>query len=526
MSIQVSFILNRWLTWRDRSIPFWVAHIRFNAQKVITTVLNILAYTALVRLGANYLVANVLTVAFFTLINYGLGNSWAFSAKTPAPARPAVAEDPTGSGMTLNGQSPSVSVIVPCRNNADTIRATVEAILGQDYPALEELILIGSIADPTWDALEGVTDPRLVILEQEAVPGKRDPAIKRDTGLQKARSDILALADSDIVMEADWLSRAVSMLIAQGGGCVAGGMRSVRDNFWGRFVDRNVLSAKTPRVPASYLVHRENFGKRGSKPPITANVVFTRDVYDDCQFSRAWTYGYEDYEWFWRIARAGHRIYVSNMLHGRHHHRRGFRELVREYLRSSDGCARFVWTHPDAPLARKRLLQGILLPFLGLGLIAMGGVAVGLGYDEPLLVGMALAFAALAGREFGKSRTLESFAYPVISLALCFVFVAGLSIGLFRAAQRGQGSSSPQDSGDILEIPRPRTAVEVTLGITGGAGSSHRLDRIEEGSLSRQRSGLLTEASRQLMKERGFSHVQRTLESAQPDGGPPGELLC
>jgi glycosyltransferase involved in cell wall biosynthesis/putative flippase GtrA len=446
VSIQVSFILNHQFTWRDRSVPFWIALYRFNAQKAITTVINLLAYSALVKLGVNYLAANVLTVTAFTLINYGLGNSWSFAAKKRVPVSPA--ESPPPPARTPGTALPTVSVVVPCRNNADTIRPTVESLLRQDYPALEELILVGSVADPTWDALEGITDPRLVILEQEAVPGKRDPAIKRDTALQKARGELLALADSDIVMEPDWLSQAIPLLISQGGGCVAGGMRSIRNNFWGRFVDRNVLSAKTPRTPAPYQVHRRNFGRRGTKPPITANVVFTRDVYDDCQFNRAWTSGYEDYEWFWRIACAGHSIHVSNVLDGRHHHRRSFRQLVKEYLRSSDGCARFIRAHPDAPLARKRLLQGIFLPIACLALLAMSSTAIWLGYGEAIAFGAALTLATLTGREFGKSRTLESLAYPVISLALCLVFAAGLSMGLIRVAMRGAGVHTLQRPSD------------------------------------------------------------------------------
>jgi cyclic beta-1,2-glucan synthetase len=58
--LSVNFLLNRWLTWRDRDTPFWTAFARFNAQKAVTIALNLACYAGLIRLGMNYLAANVL----------------------------------------------------------------------------------------------------------------------------------------------------------------------------------------------------------------------------------------------------------------------------------------------------------------------------------------------------------------------------------------------------------------------------------------------------------------------------------
>src|SRR5215469_17371380 len=177
-------------------------------------------------------------------------------------------------GLFLEPQVlPDVSVVIPVKNSQRTIRATVVALLAQDYPALAEVIVVGDVGDQTWQALAEITDPRLAIIEHEEVPGKREPATKRDVGLRKARGQILALVDSDINMDPNWLSHAVTLLTEQQGGVVCGGMRAIRESFWSRFVDGNTLAAKTPRVPRSYLVTEANFGKHGRKPPITANVV-------------------------------------------------------------------------------------------------------------------------------------------------------------------------------------------------------------------------------------------------------------
>ena len=437
-SVQVSFLLNYYWTWRDQRAPFWPSFGKFNAQKVLASVANLVVYAGLVKIGINYLAANLATTAVFTLINYVTSHYWVFTPDATVPAdSTAIPAVPTlDATPQLHHRWPSVSVVVPCKDNAATIRGTVDSLLGQRYPWLEEVILVGSIGDATWSALADVKDPRLAMLEQEPTPGLRDPAVKRDKGIRKARGEVIALADSDIVMEPSWLTSGVTALLEQGGGVVAGGMRSIHDTFWGRFVDCNRLGAKTPRLPAPYVVTADNFGRRNRKPPITANVMFTRDTYDAGPLDIAWAYGYEDYEWFWRLAKADVHISFTNQITGRHHHRRSFRKLVAEYRRAAGGCAEFVKKHPDSPLARKRLLQAITLPIAGLAAVILAITAVAAGHAVAVGISVVAGLGVLMAREFMNSRTAESLTYPIVGGALGLVFTTALIRGLISSSTR------------------------------------------------------------------------------------------
>ena len=346
-------------------VPFLTALVKFNMQKIVTTLANTLVYDGLVASGLNYALSNVATTAIFTIVNYLAADSYVF-ARPERDGEDEVRATPTTSG-------PSVSVVVPCRNNERTILGTVTSLLGQDYSGLESVVLVGSIGDSTWQALTEVRDPRLTIIEQPPGPGRRDPNSKRHTGIQYSHSDVIALADSDIVMEPDWLSRGIGIMMQSGKQCVAGGMKSIHPTFWGRFVDSTRMGAKTPRLRATYIVNRRNFGRYGRKPPITANVMLTRKLYEACPLDVNWSFGYEDYEWFWRLTRDGYPILFSHELAGRHHHRRALAPLCREYLQSSHGCARFIRRHPDCPLAIKRRRQAYILPVVALisGLVAL-----------------------------------------------------------------------------------------------------------------------------------------------------------
>ena len=434
ISVQASFLANRLWTWRDVHAPWLRSWYRFNTQKIVTTVANTAIYVGLVHLRLNYLIAMVLTTTIFTVINYVAAAQWAFKQRSDAPDAEA-ADSPWSvpgafrrAGSLHRAGYPTVSVVVPCKGNERTIRGTVDALLGQDYPALAEVILVGSIRDTTWKALADVRDPRLVILEQGPTVGRRDPNVKRHRGIEYATGTILALADSDIVMPPDWLSTGVAMLADSGLQCVAGGMVSIHDTFWGRFVDSTRMAAKTPRIGADYLVTRRNFGRWGRKPPVTANVIFTRKLYNACPLDVAWSFGYEDYEWFWRVAKAGFRVLFSHHLTGRHHHRRGLRPLCREYLQASDGCARFIRRHPDCPLARKRRRQATLLPVLAMvTAVAEVGVA-GFVTSGLLIAAASVGSMALAASiwEYSEHRAVESLLYPALNLILGMLFVYGM----------------------------------------------------------------------------------------------------
>ena len=88
VSVESSFLLNRWLTWRDRATPFWIAFARFNAQKTVTIALNLALYEGLLRLGVNYLVANVALTVVFTVVNYVAGDRLVFVRHKTRPVKP------------------------------------------------------------------------------------------------------------------------------------------------------------------------------------------------------------------------------------------------------------------------------------------------------------------------------------------------------------------------------------------------------------------------------------------------------
>ncbi len=108
-------------------------------------------------------------------------------------------------GMTC---TPLISVVIPAWNAAATLPATLDSVLGQDYPRLEVIVADDGSTDATGDIVRGYGD-RVVHLPGENHGG---PSRPRNRGLARATGDLVALFDSDDLMAPGKLSAAARVL--------------------------------------------------------------------------------------------------------------------------------------------------------------------------------------------------------------------------------------------------------------------------------------------------------------------------
>jgi glycosyltransferase involved in cell wall biosynthesis len=82
---------------------------------------------------------------------------------------------------------PSITVITPSFNAADTIQATLDSVRAQDYPKLEHLVVDGGSTDGTVDILRAA--PRIRFVSEP------------DRGLSHALNKGIAMASGEVVGE-------------------------------------------------------------------------------------------------------------------------------------------------------------------------------------------------------------------------------------------------------------------------------------------------------------------------------------
>jgi putative flippase GtrA len=77
-SVELSFALNRSLTFRDRDVPVLTSLLKWNGQKAFLVVPNCVLYDVLDRAGAGWMLSNCVATGCFIAISYLLANRFSF----------------------------------------------------------------------------------------------------------------------------------------------------------------------------------------------------------------------------------------------------------------------------------------------------------------------------------------------------------------------------------------------------------------------------------------------------------------
>jgi putative flippase GtrA len=79
LSVQLTFLLSRYLTWADRNIAVLSALVRWNIQQLAITGLGIGLYTGLDHIGLNYIAGNIAIAVIFTPTSFVVGHLWSMA---------------------------------------------------------------------------------------------------------------------------------------------------------------------------------------------------------------------------------------------------------------------------------------------------------------------------------------------------------------------------------------------------------------------------------------------------------------
>lgn len=108
--------------------------------------------------------------------------------------------------------SPLVSIIIPCRNEADFISRCLDSLLNQNYPKnkIEILVIDGASTDGTRKIIESYAeiDNRIKLFSN---PQKFTP-ISLNIGIQNAKGDLITKSDAHTVYPPDYISKCVYYL--------------------------------------------------------------------------------------------------------------------------------------------------------------------------------------------------------------------------------------------------------------------------------------------------------------------------
>jgi putative flippase GtrA len=76
LSVQLTFLLSRYVTWGDRNLVLLPALVRWNIQQLVITSLGVGVYTGLGHFGVNSLAGNIAVAVIFTPTSFVAGHLW------------------------------------------------------------------------------------------------------------------------------------------------------------------------------------------------------------------------------------------------------------------------------------------------------------------------------------------------------------------------------------------------------------------------------------------------------------------
>ncbi|MCB0019407.1 MAG: glycosyltransferase family 2 protein, partial [Anaerolineales bacterium] len=191
---------------------------------------------------------------------------------------------------------PTVSIVMPIRNEADFIERSLAAIFNQTYPQelIEIIISDGMSTDTTRDIIKALNKPNIRILDN---PAQIAPT-GLNTAIRAASGDIIIRIDGHAIVEPQYVEQCVRWLQQRGVACTGGAVESRGHGLVGEAI---ALAMSSP-----YGVGSSGFRTLGSDavPQLTDTVPFgayRREVFDTVGFFNEKMIRHQDYEFCYRL---------------------------------------------------------------------------------------------------------------------------------------------------------------------------------------------------------------------------------
>jgi len=318
------------------------------------------------------------------------------------------------------GEEPAVSIVIPVYNAADYLPALVEACRAQEYPNLQEVIVVddGS-TDGSADVAKGL-ECRLI---QQP---NRGPATARNTGWRSARGEIICFTDSDCVPAPDW----VKNLVAEYGSTEiagAGGTYGIANpQYWlARCIHEEIIERHT--AMSSRVNYLGSF-----------NLSYRKCVLEEVGgFNESFRYASgEDNDLAYRIIKRGYQLAFTRAARVMHHHPHRLLQYLRQQFRHGYWRMKLYRRHPD--MSGGDAYAGILdfmQPVLALLTVPLAALS----FFRPVAYAAAAAVAAevalqlpMALRIALRTRRPGYAAFAAVTFLRAYARGAGLLCGVLR----------------------------------------------------------------------------------------------
>ncbi len=339
--------------------------------------------------------------------------------------------------------TPTVSVVIPCRNEEKTIRQVLEALLAQTYPTdqMEVVIADGFSTDGTRGSIAQFTrdHPELEVVlvdnPRQIIPAGVNTAIKASRGEFIVRMDAHSLPSQPYVKR---LVDALEKGLGENVGVV-----------WDITPQNESLIARSIAAAAAHPLAvgdaRYRFGTKAAYVDTVPFGAFRRSLIDQVGYLDESLLANEDYEFNTRIRQSGGRIWLDPGCRCVYFARKNLSELARQYWRYGFWKSQMLKRYPSTLRPRQALPPMFVVGLLVLLIAAFFWyparilLLATIGIYLTIILGVALQIA-LKKRDFDYLAGVP-LAIATMHFAWGAGFLAGLAINPKKDKQEKRNAS-------------------------------------------------------------------------------------
>ncbi len=329
---------------------------------------------------------------------------------------------------------PSVSVIIPCRNEEKTIHLVLDAIHAQTYPReLQQVVIAdGFSEDRTREQIESfkTSHPDLVVMvvnnPKRIIPAGLNAAILASSG------DLIVRMDAHSIPNPDYVALCVDALernVAQN----VGGVWDIQpgSNSW---IARSIAAAAGNPLAVGDASYR--FTDKAAYVDTVPYGSYKRELFNQIGLFDETLLANEDYELNTRIIQSGGKIWLDPKIRCVYFARSSLRALSKQYYGYGYWKFQMLKRYPETLRWRQALPPAFIL---GLLLLLLAGIfwkpalilfATALGLYLLVLLGVGIHMASK------KSDILMIIGIPLAIITMHFSWGAGFIAGAFGAHKK------------------------------------------------------------------------------------------
>lgn len=321
------------------------------------------------------------------------------------------------------GAAPTVSVIMPIRNEADRLCDAVASVLTQDYPRSFEVVLaVGPSDDRTAEIAAGLASDAVRVVDN---PSGRTPSAL-NAAIAASVGEVVVRVDGHATLSPGYISRAVATLIGTGADNVGGVQRAEGVTPF----EQAVAAAMTSKFGVGDA--KFHYGGEAGPTDTVYLGVFRRSALERVGGFDETLIRNQDYELNWRIRDTGGVVWFDPELSVTYRPRSSLPALARQYYEYGWWKAVVLRRHPRSVRWRQLVPPAALIGNVGGVMLALAGRRRGLVVPGAYLsANVAASVTGAQGLSAEATRWL-----PAVFATMHHAWAAGLVAGAAAIGSR------------------------------------------------------------------------------------------